>query len=170
MRRLGQFPGLLPVQAGDRDDQRDHQLEHVAVAERVERLTDLVEELTSQRALERVGERVVLLVEEHDDEDPTVAVGRAEHQGPDVDGVCLVRAGADGVLPGVMRGLLLDVARAGAGVLLITEELEEAIALAGRILVIYEGRIVGEVSVEGVAADDAHELINHIGLLMGGGS
>ena len=27
---------------------------------------------------------------------PTVAVGRAEHQGPDVDGVCLVRAGAGG--------------------------------------------------------------------------
>ena len=40
-----------------------------------------------------------MLVEEHDDEDPTVAVGRAEHQGPDVDGVCLVRAGAGGALP-----------------------------------------------------------------------
>ena len=36
--------------------------------------------------------------------------------------------------------------------LLITEDLEEAIALAGRILVIYEGRIVGEVAVDGEAA------------------
>ena len=56
-----------------------------------------------------------------------------------------------------VRGLLLDVARPGAGVLLITEELEEAIALAGRILVIYEGRIVGEVDVDCVSSttDDA---------------
>jgi ABC-type uncharacterized transport system ATPase subunit len=55
-------------------------------------------------------------------------------------------------------------------VLLITEELEEAIALAGRILVMYEGRIVGEVGVEGIAPGDSHELITRIGLLMGGGS
>ena len=67
--------------------------------------------LTAQRALDRVGERVVVLVEEHDDDDPTVAVGRAEHQGPDVDGVCLVRAGAVGVLPVVgsfVEGTLVD--------------------------------------------------------------
>ena len=63
-----------------------------------------------------------------------------------------------------------DVARSGAGVLLITEELEEAIALASRILVIYEGAIVGEVTVEGVAPDDTHELVTRIGLLMGGGT
>ena len=51
-----------------------------------------------------------MLVEEHDD-DPTVAVGRAEHQGPDVDGVCLVRAGAGGVLPVVgsfVEGTVVD--------------------------------------------------------------
>ena len=96
---------------GTEAEHLDAKLPDDVVAERVERLTDLVEELTSQRALERVGERVVLLVEEHDDEDPTVAVGRAEHQGPDVDGVCLVRAGADGVLPGVgsfVEGVVVD--------------------------------------------------------------
>jgi tRNA A37 methylthiotransferase MiaB len=81
------------------------------VAERVERLTALIEELTAQRALERVGEPVVVLVEEHDDDDLTVAVGRAEHQGPDVDGVCLLRTGADGVLPVVgsfVEGVVVD--------------------------------------------------------------
>jgi ribosomal protein S12 methylthiotransferase len=73
--------------------------EHV-VLERVERITGLVEELTAQRASERVGERVIVLVEDHDEDDEGVAIGRAEHQGPDVDGVCLVRA-ADGALPAV---------------------------------------------------------------------
>jgi MiaB/RimO family radical SAM methylthiotransferase len=81
------------------------------VAERVERLTALVEELTAQRAAERVGESVVVLVEEHDEDDPSVAVGRAEHQGPDVDGVCLVRTAAGAGPPAVgsfVRGVVVD--------------------------------------------------------------
>ncbi len=89
----------------------DGKLPDDVIAERVERLTALVEELTTQRALERVGERVVVLVEEHDDEDPTVAVGRAEHQGPDVDGVCLLSAGSGGALPVVgsfVEGVVVD--------------------------------------------------------------
>jgi hypothetical protein len=40
--------------------------------------------LVNQRAEDRVGTRVDVLVEEWDGE---VAVGRAAHQGPDVDGV-----------------------------------------------------------------------------------
>ena len=83
--------------------------EHV-VLERVERITGLVEELTAQRASERVGERVIVLVEDHDEDDEGVAIGRAEHQGPDVDGVCLVRA-ADGALPAVgqfVEGQVVD--------------------------------------------------------------
>ena len=96
---------------GTEAEDLDGKLPDDVIAERVERLTDLVEELTAQRATERVGERVVVLVEEHDDDDPTVAVGRAEHQGPDVDGVCLLRAGADGALPVVgsfVEGLVVD--------------------------------------------------------------
>ncbi|MBR7744474.1 30S ribosomal protein S12 methylthiotransferase RimO [Phycicoccus sp. BSK3Z-2] len=72
-----------------------HLPEHV-VAERVERLTALVEELTAQRAQERLDEEVTVLVESHDEDDPGAVVGRADHQGPDVDGVCHVRLG-DGV-------------------------------------------------------------------------
>ena len=60
-----------------------------AIAERVERITDLIEELTAQRAEDRIGEMVSVLVEGVDDETGDV-VGRAEHQGPDVDGTTRV--------------------------------------------------------------------------------
>jgi len=46
-------------------------------------VADLVEELTSQRAEERVGEKVVVLVEEVTDGE---VVGRTAFQGPEVDG------------------------------------------------------------------------------------
>ena len=58
------------------------------VARRVERLTALAEQLTAQRAEERVGEVVSVLVESEDGES---SEGRAEHQAPDVDGTTLVR-------------------------------------------------------------------------------
>jgi ribosomal protein S12 methylthiotransferase RimO len=73
----------------------DGKLPDEVVAERVARVGDLVEQLTAQRAEERVGELVEVLVEDLEpDELPTgrsaigglVAVGRALHQGPDVDG------------------------------------------------------------------------------------
>jgi ribosomal protein S12 methylthiotransferase len=51
---------------------------------RVEQVTDLVEQLTSERAEERVGEPVVVLVESVRDDGS--AEGRADHQGPEVDG------------------------------------------------------------------------------------
>ncbi|HET6693863.1 MAG TPA: radical SAM protein, partial [Pedococcus sp.] len=56
------------------------------VAERVARFTALIEELVAQRAEERIGEAVEVLVEEIDEDEGQV-VGRALHQGPDVDGV-----------------------------------------------------------------------------------
>jgi ribosomal protein S12 methylthiotransferase len=60
------------------------------VAERVERFTGLVEELTAQRAEERIGELVEVLVESTGDDEDERVVGRAAHQGPDVDGVTLL--------------------------------------------------------------------------------
>jgi tRNA A37 methylthiotransferase MiaB len=54
---------------------------------RVEHVSDLVEQLTAQRAEERIGEDVVVLVESLDPaDDGTLAEGRADHQGPEVDG------------------------------------------------------------------------------------
>jgi ribosomal protein S12 methylthiotransferase len=46
------------------------------------RVADLADELVSQRAEARIGERVQVLVEEADGE----LIGRASHQGPEVDG------------------------------------------------------------------------------------
>jgi ribosomal protein S12 methylthiotransferase RimO len=70
------------------------------VAERVTRLTDLVEQLTAQRAEERVGGVVEVLVEQADDRDGIV--GRALHQGPDVDGcTSLTVPDAAGAVPAV---------------------------------------------------------------------
>jgi general nucleoside transport system ATP-binding protein len=61
-----------------------------------------------------------------------------------------------------VHGYLRDAARDGVGVLLISEDLDEILALADRIAVMYEGAIVGE-----VAADDA--TVEELGLMMAGG-
>jgi simple sugar transport system ATP-binding protein len=47
-----------------------------------------------------------------------------------------------------VRGLLADAARSGTGVLLISEDLDELLLLADRIVVMYDGRIVGEVDAQ----------------------
>ncbi|MEU9116855.1 30S ribosomal protein S12 methylthiotransferase RimO [Streptomyces sp. NPDC048483] len=63
------------------------------VAERLARVSWLAEELTSQRAEERVGETVRVLVDRIDEEDGVV--GRAAHQAPETDGVTLLANGAE---------------------------------------------------------------------------
>ncbi|MFE0498311.1 30S ribosomal protein S12 methylthiotransferase RimO [Streptomyces albidoflavus] len=69
------------------------------VAERLARVSRLAEELVSQRADERVGETVEVLVESVDEEEG--AVGRAAHQAPETDGQILFTSGAD-LTPGRM--------------------------------------------------------------------
>ncbi|MDN4174143.1 30S ribosomal protein S12 methylthiotransferase RimO [Nocardioides sp. SOB77] len=65
----------------------DGKLDEDEVRARAEHVTALVEELTAQRALERLGETVEVLVESVTDEDGELSVeGRAAHQGPEVDG------------------------------------------------------------------------------------
>jgi tRNA A37 methylthiotransferase MiaB len=59
------------------------------IARRVSRLTDLVDELVAQRAEERVGSIVDVLVESVDG---GVVEGRAEHQAPEVDGTTTLRS------------------------------------------------------------------------------
>ncbi len=61
----------------------DGQLPEDVVEERRVLLTDLVDELVTQRAEQRIGETVQVLVEEVGIDG---IVGRAAHQGPDVDG------------------------------------------------------------------------------------
>jgi ribosomal protein S12 methylthiotransferase len=62
----------------------DDKLDEDEIRARTEHVSTLVEELTSQRAEERIGEQVSVLVEEVTEDGEVV--GRAEHQGPEVDG------------------------------------------------------------------------------------
>src|SRR5689334_8494232 len=61
----------------------DDKLDEDEVRARAAHVSDLVEELTAQRAEDRIGEEVDVLVEENGAEG---TVGRAAHQGPEVDG------------------------------------------------------------------------------------
>ncbi|RIK52809.1 MAG: heme ABC transporter ATP-binding protein, partial [Chloroflexi bacterium] len=70
-----------------------------------------------------------------------------------------------GAIEGVHK-LLLTQREADAGILLISEELEELLALSDRVYVIYEGKIMGEVKVEG--ADQGEGQVEAIGLMMTG--
>ncbi|MEV3920283.1 30S ribosomal protein S12 methylthiotransferase RimO [Actinomadura coerulea] len=74
----------------------DGKLDPADVAARVEELSGLAEELTAQRAEDRVGSVVRVLLEDKADPAGDGArdggfEGRAEHQAPEVDGTVLVR-------------------------------------------------------------------------------
>jgi tRNA A37 methylthiotransferase MiaB len=66
-------------------------LDDDVVRDRVERISALVEELTSQRAEDRLGETVEVLVEFVGDVgDGPIVEGRSAHQAPEVDGSTLL--------------------------------------------------------------------------------
>lgn len=70
-----------------------------------------------------------------------------------------------GAIEGVHK-LLLAQREAGAAVLLVSEELEELLALSDRVYVIYEGKIMGEISIEEKRLDKT--MIDTIGQMMTG--
>ncbi len=74
-------------------------LDPEVVAERLERISRLAEELTAQRAEERLGETVEVLVDRVDEEDGVV--GRAAHQAPETDGQTILTGDRD-LAPGRM--------------------------------------------------------------------
>ncbi|HHU39837.1 MAG TPA: 30S ribosomal protein S12 methylthiotransferase RimO [Propionibacterium sp.] len=78
---LGVFP--YSDEEGTEGVDLDGHLPSEVIDERYEQVSDLANDLVDQRALERVGEVVRVLIESHEN---GVAVGRAEHQGPEVDG------------------------------------------------------------------------------------
>ena len=82
--------------------------------------------------------------------EPRVVVAASPTQGLDVGATETV------------RGYLRDGGRGGVAVLVFSEDLDEILELADRVLVIYEGALVGEMPAAGA---DVHE----IGLLMAGG-
>jgi ribosomal protein S12 methylthiotransferase RimO len=93
----------------------DDKLADDTIAERVEHLTGLVEELTAQRAEERVGEAVTVLLETLEGD---LAEGRAACQGPEVDGSTTLTA----VPAGARVGDMIDaVVVANEGVDLVAD-------------------------------------------------
>ena len=68
----------------------DDKLDADEVWERAQHVTALVEELNAQRAEERIGEQIMVLVESIEDDG---AEGRAAHQGPEVDGTTALSEG-----------------------------------------------------------------------------
>lgn len=69
------------------------------IADRVDRVTAVVDELLAQRAEERVGERVRFLVEGPGEEG---AAGRIAQQGPETDGASTIRGLDNETLPGTL--------------------------------------------------------------------
>jgi len=91
---------------------------HVDPAEvnaRVQRITSLVDELTAQRAEDRIGTEVLVLVERDGTEDLAemadgevgLASGRAEHQAPEVDGECVFTEVADVAVGELVRATVV---------------------------------------------------------------
>ncbi|WKX72938.1 30S ribosomal protein S12 methylthiotransferase RimO [Streptomyces sp. XD-27] len=70
----------------------DGKLDPDVVAERLAHISRLAEELTAQRAEERLGETVEVLVDRIDEEDGPV--GRGAHQAPETDGQTVLTGGA----------------------------------------------------------------------------
>ncbi|MGY1692929.1 30S ribosomal protein S12 methylthiotransferase RimO [Geodermatophilus sp. SYSU D01105] len=102
-------------------------LDQAEIDARVRRITDLVEELTAQRAEDRVGERVEVLLTEDlgDDEGPGTWLGHAAHQDPEADGTTTVT----GVPAGAVAGQLVAAEVAGTeGVDLVATALVPAVA------------------------------------------
>lgn len=62
-------------------------LDQSVIDARVSRISALTDELTAQRAEDRIGQRIDVLVEEIG---PDYVEGRAEHQGPEVDGTTML--------------------------------------------------------------------------------
>ena len=74
--------GVFPYSDEDKTEAAtlDDKLDEALIAERTESLRRISEELIYERAEERIGERVRVLIEESE-----TGEGRAEHQGPEVD-------------------------------------------------------------------------------------
>ncbi|TDO60949.1 ribosomal protein S12 methylthiotransferase RimO [Kribbella sp. VKM Ac-2571] len=78
----------------------DGKLDEDTIAERLDRVTRLAEDLTSARAESRIGELLEVLVESFDSTDSGEAEGRAAHQGPEVDGMTTVTGLPEGIRVG----------------------------------------------------------------------
>jgi ribosomal protein S12 methylthiotransferase RimO len=98
----------------------DGKLPAEEVAARVARISALVDELMAQRAEDRVGTEVEVLVEAAEDED-FECTGRAAHQAPEVDGECVFERGSGLEVGDMVRAVV--VGTEGADLLVSAREL-----------------------------------------------
>jgi simple sugar transport system ATP-binding protein len=92
-----------------------------------------------------------------------IVLAREFHGAPRVLVIASPTRGLDVAAIETVHRYLRDAAANGVGVLLISEDLDEILALADRVAVMYEGAIVGEVDAGATTAEE-------IGLLMAGGA
>lgn len=127
-------------------------LDQVAARERAELLkeeyTILAPSVDTQARMLSGGNLQRVILARELSEEPTLLIAMQPTRGLDV-----------GAIEGVQR-LLLEQREAGAAILLVSEELEEIFTLSDRIVVIYEGEIIG---------DDIEADAQKVGLLMTGG-
>ncbi len=102
------------------------QLDPAEIARRVDDLAGLADELMAQRAADRAGEVVEVLLEE--DLGGGTYLGRAAHQAPEVDGTTTVR----GVTGAAVGGLIAARVAEGDGVDLVADWLSVPTAAARR--------------------------------------
>ncbi|MFI1718969.1 30S ribosomal protein S12 methylthiotransferase RimO [Streptomyces litmocidini] len=101
----------------------EHKLDQEVVDERLAHLSRLAEELTAQRAEERLGETLEVLVESFDEEDGWI--GRAAHQAPETDGQVVLTT-SHGTSPDLAPGRMVCAKVVGTeGVDLVAECLFE---------------------------------------------
>ncbi|MFJ8435722.1 30S ribosomal protein S12 methylthiotransferase RimO [Kitasatospora sp. NPDC094019] len=96
----------------------DGKLSEDVVADRLARLTRLAEEMTAQRAEQRIGTEVEVLVESVDGD---VVEGRAAHQAPETDGLTTLLGAEDAEVGQFYRARVV----ASEGVDLVAEALEQ---------------------------------------------
>ncbi len=95
----------------------DGKLSEDVVADRLARLTKLAEEITAQRAEQRIGTEVEVLVESVED---GVVEGRAAHQAPETDGLTTLLGADDAEIGQYYRATVVGT----EGVDLVAEALE----------------------------------------------
>jgi ribosomal protein S12 methylthiotransferase RimO len=100
--------GVFGYSDEDGTEAADHdgKLPAEVVQERVSRITALADELMDQRAEDRIGTEVEVLVEVAEDED-LECTGRAAHQAPDVDGECVLERGSGLAVGDLVRGVVV---------------------------------------------------------------
>jgi len=112
-------------------------INHIAARDRARGLREqydiMVPDVTTSVRLLSGGNLQKVILAREISAEPTLMIAVQPTRGLDV-----------GAIEGVRR-LLLDQREAGAAILLISEELEELLALSDRVYVLYEGEVMGEV-------------------------